>query len=107
MAMSLMPLIGGFIGLIIILGVGTLILGNSTMNCTTLPGYNATVPSANETARPSPGETPHSATIGFNSGWPEACLDTNDNAISGYALLVIAVIVFAAVIILSIVRLLG
>lgn len=107
MAMSLMPLIGGFIGLIIILGVGTLILGNSTMNCTSLPGYNATAPSAAEVLLPRAGHAAHSATVGFNSGWPEACLDTNDNAISGYGLLVIAVIVFAAVIILSIVRLLG
>ena len=107
MAMQLMPLIGGFIGLIIILGVGTLILGNATMNCSALAGYNSTTPSAAEILLPRTGHVAHSATIGFNSGWPEACLDNNDNAQSGYALLIISVIVFAAVIILSIVRLLG
>jgi murein tripeptide amidase MpaA len=83
-----MPLIGGFIGLVIILGVGTLILGNSTMNCTGLSGYNTTTPAQ-------------------STGWADACLDTNTNAQSAYALLLVAVIVFAAVIILSIVRLLG
>jgi len=88
MVTQLMPLIGGFIGLVIILGVGTLILGNSTMNCTGLSGYSTVAP-ANST------------------GWADACLDTNTNAQSAYALLLVAVIVFAAVIILSIVRLLG
>lgn len=89
-----MPLIGGFIGLIIILGVGTLILGNSTMNCSTLAGYNATVIGPAGALAPS-------------TGWALACVNTNTNAQSGYALLIISVIVFAAVIILSIVRLLG
>jgi hypothetical protein len=97
MAIQLMPLIGGFIGLVIVLGVGTLILGNSTMNCTGLSGYNGTIRSANETF---PGTA-------ISTGWADACLDTNTNAQSAYALLLVAVIVFAAVIILSIVRLLG
>ena len=86
--MSLMPLIGGFIGLVIILGVGSLILGNSTMNCTGLTGYNTTVPAS-------------------STGWADACLDNNTNAQAAFALLLVAVIVYAAVIILSIVRLLG
>ena len=107
MAIQLMPLVGGFIALIIILGIGTIILGGSTMNCTSITGYNATAPSAAEFASPRAGQAPHSITVGHNEAWPEACLDTNDNAVSGYSLLVIAVIVFAAVIILSIVRLLG
>ncbi len=88
MVQQLMPLIGGFIGLVIILGVGTLILGNSTMDCTTLTGYNATTPAS-------------------STGWANTCVTSNTNAQSGYALLIIAIIVFAAVIILSIVRLLG
>lgn len=88
MVQQLMPLIGGFIGLVIILGVGTLILGNSTMDCTTLTGYNASTPAS-------------------STGWAGTCVDSNTNAQSGYALLIIAIIVFAAVIILSIVRLLG
>jgi|GEM_PF-5733229 len=107
MAMSLMPLVGGFIALIIILGIGTIILGGSTMTCTNIAGYNSTIPSAAEFASPRANQGPHSATVGHNEAWPEACLDTNDNAVNGYSLLVISVIVFAAVIILSIVRLLG
>ena len=96
MVTQLMPLIGGFIGLVIILGVGTLILGNSTMNCTGLSGYN--------TLNSTGGTTPP---LTVSTGWADACLDTNTNAQSAYALLLVAVIVFAAVIILSIVRLLG
>jgi hypothetical protein len=91
MVSQLMPLIGGFIGLVIILGVGTLILGNSTMDCTTLAGFvdGGTASTTNST------------------GWAYQCISNNSNAQSGYALLIIAIIVFAAVIILSIVRLLG
>lgn len=107
MAIQLMPLVGGFIALIIILGIGTIILGGSTMNCAQLAGYNATAPSAAEYTSPRANQGPYSATIGHNEAWPKACLDTNANAVNGYSLLVIAVIVFAAVIILSIVRLLG
>jgi hypothetical protein len=86
--MSLMPLIGGFIGLVIIMGVGTLILGNSTMNCTGLAGYNTTTPAS-------------------STSWAGACVSNNTNAVAAFALLLVAVIVYAAVIILSIVRLLG
>ena len=107
MVMTLMPLIGGFIGLIIILGVGVVILSNSTISCSGIPGFNATVPSAGEVASPRTNQAPHSTLVGFNQGWAESCLDNQDNAINGYALLIIAVIVFAAVIILSIIRLLG
>ena len=94
-----MPLIGGFIGLVIILGVGTLILGNSTMDCTSLQGY---------TGSTSSGEAAQSVAADNNAtGWAGTCVSSNTNAQSGYALLIIAIIVFAAVIILSIVRLLG
>ena len=95
MVTQLMPLIGGFIGLVIILGVGTLILGNSTMDCTTLQGYT-------------PLNGPQTIVSDANAtGWAATCVSSNTNAQSGYALLIIAIIVFAAVIILSIVRLLG
>ncbi len=94
-----MPLIGGFIGLVIILGVGTLILGNSTMDCTTLAGY---------TGSTGDGLPLQSIAADANAtGWAATCVSSNTNAQSGYALLIIAIIVFAAVIILSIVRLLG
>ena len=73
-----MPLIGGFIGLIIIIGVGVVVLSNTSMNCSGVPGFNATVPSTNETLFPRTGQAPHSTTVGFNSGWAESCLDTQD-----------------------------
>ncbi len=98
MVTQLMPLIGGFIGLVIILGVGTLILGNSTMDCTSLQGYTG-----------GSDDTPVQSVAADNNatGWAATCVSSNTNAQSGYALLIIAIIVFAAVIILSIVRLLG
>ncbi len=96
MVQQLMPLIGGFIGLVIILGVGTLILGNSTMDCTSLAGFT--------TGGGTQGDL---NTTSDSTGWALTCVTSNTNAQSGYALLIIAIIVFAAVIILSIVRLLG
>ena len=99
MVTQLMPLIGGFIGLVIILGVGTLILGNSTMDCTALAGYT--------TGNLSSSGIQNALSDANATGWALTCVTTNTNAQSGYALLIIAIIVFAAVIILSIVRLLG
>ena len=104
MVSQLMPLIGGFIGLIIILGIGSMILGNSTMNCTTLSGYGGGGAHKSPT---DPTIVQSSAADANSTGWAKQCVANNTNAQSGYALLLVSVIVFAAVIILSIVRLLG
>jgi hypothetical protein len=39
---NIMGLVGAFIGIAIMLGIGVQILGNSVQDCTTLPDYNAT-----------------------------------------------------------------
>lgn len=82
-----MALVGAFIGIAIMLGVGTLILGNTTMDCSTLTGYNSTTPSA-------------------STGWAGTCVDANSSTQNAYALLIIILIVVAAVAILFVVRML-
>ena len=86
METNLMALIGAFIGIAILLGIGTQILGNTIMNCSDLPGYNAT--EANST------------------GWALQCQSNNTQTQQAYSLLVIVLIVVAAVVILSVVKML-
>jgi hypothetical protein len=83
---NLMGMVGAFIAVAILLGVGTIILGNSTMDCSGLPGY--------------------STTAGASTGWAGTCEDANDQAQSAYVLLLIVLIVIAAVVILTVVRML-
>ena len=46
MAEGVYPIIVAFIGIAIMLGIGTQVLGNTTMDCTNLPGYNTGVVSS-------------------------------------------------------------
>lgn len=82
-----MAMVGAFIAVAILLGVGTIILGNSSMDCTGLSGYSSGLPSA-------------------STGWAGACVDANTQSQSAYTLLMITLIVIAAVVILSVVRML-
>ena len=93
-----MGLVGAFIGIAIMLGIGVQILGNSVQDCTTLPDWNATVPGVNQT-----GVTLENQ----QTGWAEQCQDNNTQTQNAYTLLVIILIVVAAVAILSVVRMLG
>jgi len=85
-----MALVGAFIGIAIMLGIGVQILGNTVSDCTTLPDYDTTRDNAatNQT------------------GWAGQCLSNNTQVQNAYTLLVIILIVVAAVAILSVVRLL-
>lgn len=96
---SIMGLVAAFIGIAIMLGIGTQILGNTTMDCTSLPDYNATVPSAGQEAA---GVTLDNQ----QTGWAKTCVDGNDSTQNAYALLIIILIVVAAVAILFVVRML-
>jgi len=84
---NIMALVGAFIGIAILLGIGTQILGNSVQDCSNLPGYDTNT-EANST------------------GWAKQCLDNNTQSQNAYALLIIVLIVIAAVVILSVVKLL-
>ena len=70
------------------LGIGTLILGGATTDCSNVNGYDSTTPANSE-------------------GWAAQCLANETQAQAGYSLLMITLIVIAAVIILSVVRMLG
>jgi hypothetical protein len=85
---NLMGMVGAFIAVAILLGVGTIILGNSVMDCSGLPGYNSTDPAL------------------YSTGWAGTCNDANEQSQSAYVLLLIVLIVIAAVVILTVVRML-
>ena len=87
---NIMGMVVAFIAVAILLGVGTIILGNSSMDCSGLSGYTSGVG----------GSTVNS------TGWASACLDSNSTSQSAYALLMITLIVIAAVVILAVVRML-
>ena len=70
------------------LGIGTLILGGATTDCSNVNGYDSTTPAS-------------------STGWAAQCLANETQAQVGYSLLMITLIVIAAVIILSVVRMLG
>ena len=95
---NIMGLVGAFIGIAIMLGIGVQILGNSVADCSTLPDWNATVPSVNQT-----GVTLDNQ----QTGWAGQCVSNNAQSQNAYTLLVIILIVVAAVAILSVVRMLG
>ena len=82
-----MALVGAFIGIAILLGIGTQILGNSVQNCSNLNDYDATVGAV-------------------QTGWSLACEEQNAQTQNAYSLLMIVLIVIAAVVILSVVKML-
>lgn len=84
---NIMGLVGAFIGIAIMLGIGVQILGNSVQDCTALPDYNASLTT--------------------QTGWALQCESNNTQTQNAYTLLVIILIVVAAVAILSVVRMLG
>lgn len=84
---AIMGVVSAFIGIAIMLGIGTMILGNTTMDCTTLDGYDSTTPAD-------------------STGWAATCLDSNTSTQNAYALLIVILIVVAAVAILFVVRML-
>ena len=82
-----MALVGAFVGIAILLGISVQILGNSVTDCTGLPGYDSSTPAD-------------------STGWAEQCLDNNTQTQNAFALLVIVLNVVAAVVILTVVKML-
>ena len=85
---NLMGMVGAFIAVAIMLGIGTLILGGATTDCSNVGGYNSTTPAD-------------------STGWAKQCMDNATQSQAGYGLLMITLIVIAAVVVLSVVRMLG
>jgi hypothetical protein len=92
---NIMALVGAFIGIAIMLGIGVQILGNAVQDCTSLDGFT--------TGGGTSGDT---NTTADSTGWAAQCLENNDQTQNAYTLLVIILIVVAAVAILSVVRML-
>ena len=84
---NIMALVGAFIGIAILLGIGTQILGNSVQDCTNLSDYDTTADAV-------------------QTGWSGQCEANNSQTQNAYALLIIVLIVIAAVVILTVVKML-
>lgn len=85
---SLMGYVGAFIAVAIMLGIGTLILGGAATDCSQITGYDSTA-----------GAT--------QTGWALQCENNNAQSQAGYNLLIITLIVLAAVVVLTVVRMLS
>ena len=80
-------MVSTFAGVAILLGIVTIILGNSVADCTTLPDHNATV-----------GAT--------QTGWALQCETNNTQTQAAFGLLIVVLVIIAAVIILAVVKML-
>ena len=91
-----MGYVGAFIAVAIMLGIGTLILGGAATDCSNVDGYTtgSLVSGATNTTADS-------------TGWASQCLTNNTQSQAGYNLLIITLIVLAAVVVLTVVRMLS
>ena len=103
---SIMGLVGGFIAVAIMLGIGTLILGGASTDCTTITNFNTTTPSAGDIANGTT-VTIGGTVYGAQDGWVDQCISNNTQSQAGYGLLIIVLIVLAAVVVLTVVRMLS
>ena len=85
---SLMGYVGAFIAVAIMLGIGTLILGGAATDCSNVEGFGT-------------------GALGVNEGWALQCENNNTQSQAGYNLLIITLIVLAAVVVLTVVRMLS
>ena len=85
---NIMGLVGAFIGIAILLGIGTQILGNSVQDCSNLADFDS------------------SLTTQVEGTWAASCESQNAQTQNAYSLLMIVLIVVAAVVILTVVKLL-
>ncbi len=122
-----MGMAGGFIGLAILLGIGTMILGGATTDCSTLVG-SPTVGSGSTggdakllasnpeayretggalSANTLPGVGSAAGTYGLTGSWAHSCALASAQAQSGYTLMLVALVITAAAVVLIVVRMLA
>ena len=92
---AIMPLVTTFIAVSIILGIGVIILAgtSSSINCDQVPNAD--------------GSKTDKGTAGAdNTGWRATCDQIATQSQSGYALLIVTLIIIAAITILIVVRML-
>ena len=128
-----MGMAGGFIGLAILLGIGTMILGGATTDCSTLvgapvPGTAAggdskllaanpeaykdgggNFPSANVAGNGFTATTNSttSGTYGLSGSWAHSCALAQAQSQAGYTLMLVALVITAAAVVLIVVRMLA
>ena len=120
-----MGMAGGFIGLAILLGIGTMILGGATTDCSTLVGaptaagtgsdakllasnpeaYRESGGAMSASALPGAGAT--AGTYGLTGSWAHSCSLASAQAQSGYTLMLVALVITAAAVVLIVVRMLA
>ncbi len=88
---TIIGMAGGFIALSIMLGIGTLILGGSVTDCTSINDFNVTAAGVGDP----------------QTGWALQCENNNAQSQSGYGLLMVSLIVLAAAVVLIVVRMLS
>ena len=74
-----------FIGIVILISIAPLILGNTTANCTGVPGYNTTDPNS-------------------STGWAKSCLSTENTNQSSFSIIAVIPLVVAAVGVMLVMR---
>jgi hypothetical protein len=91
-----MGYVGAFIAVAIMLGIGTLILGGAATNCANVAGYTGAIAGVQ-----------NAASDANATGWALQCIRNNTQSQAGYNLLIITLIVLAAVVVLTVVRMLS
>ena len=82
---TIMGVVVLFIGIVILIGLTPIILGNTAQSCDSLDGYNATDKSK-------------------STGWAKSCVDTGDNSQDSFNVILVIPVIVAAVAILMVVR---
>lgn len=85
-----MQMLSAFAGVSIVIGIIIVILANAVSDCTTLPGWNTTAVTAGDAQ---------------TDGWVLQCQSNNTQTQSAMGLLIVVEVVIAAVIIISVVKL--
>ena len=108
---TIIAMAGGFIGLAIMLGIGTLILGGSVSDCSTLAGAPTGGTGSAAAAQQASSYTlttgSPSTTAGLKGSWAHQCALSAQQAQSGYSLLMVTLVILAAAVVLLVVRLLA
>ena len=115
-----MGMAGGFIGLAILLGIGTMILGGATTDCSTLVGapsgtFNPTTADSKAVAADPENYKDSGAGTGFGKpataglpgSWAHSCALAGTQAQAGYTLMLVALVITAAAVVLIVVRMLA
>ena len=85
---TIMGVVVLFIGIVILIGLTPIILGNTVQDCSSLDGYD-----------------PNSdGTLTDSTGWAATCLDSNETNQDSFNVILVIPVVVAAVAILMVVR---